>query len=339
MTEWPEEESEEETQIIAQTQSSDVFITLDVLSQQDTHPSPQSQGQADQAQVTEEQAESSIPSPTLTDLCKAIDEEVTNERNALPQRTRVHTHRDGSGMHCSEDDELVSELVFDELAPSGGQEKSTQEREVQRWLRRDSDPEREESPHPIERPATPVATLFQVIDHGLTTQKTKDWSLSVTEKTIIMGDSNLRRIGNHAVPGMQIDSFPGAGFQHAESILSKVKKDPEVREVIMSFTINHRGLPWKDSFTTQILGALEKAGQKFPRAQIYIPLLNFSPKLNPSEIGVLKKLNAFIRENSKFIPPLPDRDFQTGADNIHWTYETARNMLHYWVEFLNAQSP
>lgn len=323
MTEWPTRENDEGD---APTQTENDLITLEELPQEEIDLPAHSHDLPSQENCIAVQENPSEGSPTLTDLCNAFEEDAL--RNALPKRVRGQKRT-----------EKVQKLVFDELPPSSGQKRSLQDQEVENWLRECAGPNRDVNFTSEQTPAIPAAQYYGVTDHGSTQEKTRDWGLTVTENTILMGDSNLRKIGNHVIPGLQIDSFPGAGFQHAEDILSKIAVQSDVEEVILSFGINNRSLRWKDATSTHIRGTLEKAKLKFPNARVFIPLLNFSNQLPSHEITVLGKLNDYIRENGNFIPPLQTDDFETGPDNIHWTYETATNMLHHWIEYLNAQGP
>ncbi len=55
--------------------------------------------------------------------------------------------------------------------------------------------------------------------HINTDRKQMDWSLNLKKKYIIIGDSNVSRIPAFNIPDLQIDSFPGAKFQHAGNLV------------------------------------------------------------------------------------------------------------------------
>lgn len=181
---------------------------------------------------------------------------------------------------------------------------------------------------------------FRVTKHKSTFKKVKDWDLQIKENTVIIGDSNLGRIETFLIPGIQIDSFPGAKFSHAETILAKIHGErEEVKEVILSLGINNRQQRPKETSIKQLTGAIRTAKKKFPNAQIYVPLINFSYNLSPKEKDNLHTLNTYMMHHTKYIPLLPDRDFKTESDHIHWTTETGANMLQHWMEHLNSQLP
>lgn len=62
------------------------------------------------------------------------------------------------------------------------------------------------------------------------THKLSDWSLTLKKKYIIVGDSNVARIPAFSVPDLQVDSFPGAKFQHAGNLMERatVAVEPEI---------------------------------------------------------------------------------------------------------------
>ncbi|XP_055017975.1 kinesin heavy chain-like [Boleophthalmus pectinirostris] len=67
-----------------------------------------------------------------------------------------------------------------------------------------------------------------------------DWALTV-KRFLIIGDSNLSRILSHDVEDLQIDSFPGANFRHAQAILDKCIAFTKVEKLVLAFGLNCRG--------------------------------------------------------------------------------------------------
>lgn len=64
--------------------------------------------------------------------------------------------------------------------------------------------------------------------------------VNIQEKHVILGDSNVSKIPLFNVPGLQIDSFPGATFRHMHAVLEKVETNQEVQIIIFSLGINNR---------------------------------------------------------------------------------------------------
>lgn len=179
------------------------------------------------------------------------------------------------------------------------------------------------------------AQIFRPVRHINTTKKMTEWSLTVKKKWLWIGDSNLARIPDHQFEGLQIDSFPGSTFRHAEAILARAHITTEVEKVVLSFGINHKAQKAKETAIKQLQRAVKKAQECFPRAGIWVPVVNFSKALKWEEQEVLEKLNRHIKKNMTFIEPLPDSDFFVVEDKIHWRPPTAKSMLIHWVKALN----
>lgn len=187
--------------------------------------------------------------------------------------------------------------------------------------------------------STPKAQLFRAKRHINTDRKMVDWGLSVWKKWLIIGDSNLSRLPTYSIQDLQIESYPGANFRHAEAIMSKATCHTVVEKVVLSFGLNCRGQKAKETAIKQMQAAVRVAKKQFPYAEIWIPIINYSSALPATERGTLYTLNVHIDKNMPFIPALPGTDFHTEKDLVHWTRATARAMLDHWVQYLNLKSP
>ena len=78
----------------------------------------------------------------------------------------------------------------------------------------------------------PVTPTRRPTRHVNTAHKEIEWSLRARERHIIIGDSNLSRFPPFQHPSLQVDSFPGATFAHAASILAKTTITPDVHKVV-----------------------------------------------------------------------------------------------------------
>lgn len=85
--------------------------------------------------------------------------------------------------------------------------------------------------------------------------------------------------------------------------------------------------------------ALKEAQEKFPEAEIFIPVMNFSKTLLKKEQDTLFHLNKFISGLKEHIPALPAVMFSTEKEDIHWTGKAALCILEHWNEHLNGASP
>lgn len=166
-----------------------------------------------------------------------------------------------------------------------------------------------------------------------------DWELTVHKKWLIIGDSNLARLPTHSIQDLQIDSYPGANFRHAEEVMSKAVVHTLVEKIVLAFGINSRGQKAKETAVKQLQGAVRAAKRRFPYSEIWIPLVNYSSVLPAAERLNLQKLNNHIQKNMPFLPPLQAALFHTEKDQVHWTGATAQAMFDYWVACLNLKTP
>lgn len=169
--------------------------------------------------------------------------------------------------------------------------------------------------------------------HMSTNRKMMDWRLTVRKKWLFIGDSNLARMPQFSYKDLQVDSYPGATFRHIESVLRKTAESTEVR-VVLSLGINSRAQNAKDTTVKQTQAALRTGKIRFPAAQIWVPIVNFSVLLPLKKQNQLNTLNSHIQANMQFIPALTRGDFHTEGDNIHWTKRTAEHMLQHWLDHL-----
>lgn len=192
----------------------------------------------------------------------------------------------------------------------------------------------------ISFPSTPTTPLtFKVKRHITTQRKSIDWGLSVNKKWLFLGDSNLSRFPPYTIPNLQIESFPGANFRHAQEVMSKSTVHVTVEKVLLSFGINSRTQKAKETAVKQLQGALREAKKQYPYSEIWIPLINFSPSLPDAEKATLQILNQHIQKNMPHIPALTEDLFRTTPDRIHWTRDTAQAMMEHWTTYLNLNPP
>ncbi|KAK3518296.1 hypothetical protein QTP86_003740 [Hemibagrus guttatus] len=186
--------------------------------------------------------------------------------------------------------------------------------------------------------STPKPHMYKPTRHINTDRKLEDWDLSVMKKWIIIGDSNLSRFPSHSIPDLQIDSYPGAGFRHAEAVMAKATSQVRVEKVVLAFGLNSRAQKAKETTIKQMQAAVKSAKRKFPDAEIWIPMVNYSASLPVRERETLHKLNAHISRNMPFIEALDKARFQTENDHLHWTRDTAQAIFDHWVAFLNLEA-
>ncbi|KAG7460444.1 hypothetical protein JOB18_016738 [Solea senegalensis] len=171
--------------------------------------------------------------------------------------------------------------------------------------------------------------------HISTLRKMKDWHVTVRNKILIMGDSNVCRFPPFLDQHLQVDSYPGANFRHAAALLSRAIAITPPEIIVLAFGLNRRSQRAHQTSVKQLQAALRAAKLRFPHARVLVPAINFSPALPQQEKFSLLALNRHIQEHCDFIPPLPREKFSTEADQVHWSRETAAAMLDHWCEHLN----
>lgn len=182
---------------------------------------------------------------------------------------------------------------------------------------------------------------FRVNRHQNTTRKMIDWSWVANRKWIFLGDSNLTKFPDFSNTNLQVESFPGADFRHAEALLRKTvpPQGLVVEKVVLSFGINSRANKPKETTVKNVQAAVRAARTRFPYAEIWVPQINFSENLPAEDKSNLQVLNDYIYRNRVHIPLLDEDLFHTEEDDIHWTAETGEAMFQHWTSFLNCNTP
>ena len=176
--------------------------------------------------------------------------------------------------------------------------------------------------------------------HPRTNRKDRDWRLKVREKLLVIGDSNLSNIPGHSIKNLQIESFPGANFRHAENLVKKstTVQGLVVEQVVLAFGICDSKNKPKETILKSCLKARKACMERFPYATIWVPLVNFSAALSEEEQDNLEVFNGLLEERQFHIPLLPEDKFRT-VDPVHWTRDTGRAMLDHWARKLNFYTP
>lgn len=82
---------------------------------------------------------------------------------------------------------------------------------------------------------------------------------------MIIGDSNVGLIPPYVAEGVQIDSFPGARWGHAEILLDKADSDTSVEKLVLSFGLNNRRQRDKNAPITELRRALRQHKKNSPK--------------------------------------------------------------------------
>ena len=137
-----------------------------------------------------------------------------------------------------------------------------------------------------------------------------------------MGTGGLGAITSSPKEHIQIESFPGARFQHFTDMLKKDKANKKVPK----FIIFNVGLHDKSS--------------RLPTIKIYLTEINYSSLLPQAEHSNLNRINKSMTQYKEvnIIPKLDEKVFQTSSSDIHnneWSEDTANAMLRHWLSYLN----
>ncbi|CAJ1081505.1 hypothetical protein D5F01_LYC17063 [Xyrichtys novacula] len=118
---------------------------------------------------------------------------------------------------------------------------------------------------------SPEPERFKVNCHSNTQRKLTEWDLVVEKKYLIIGDSNLKHIPPYFNKNLQIDSFPGSHFRHAQTLMEKTAppQDLVVEKVVLAFGINARENK-SDTTIKNVQGAIRSTKRSFPYAQVWV---------------------------------------------------------------------
>lgn len=238
------------------------------------------------------------------------------------------------------------EALFDELQAEEDREENERQtsptlRQVRAQVHQECEEDDEVFEESFDHFSGPGPQRFRVHRHPNTQRKLTDWNLEVEKKVLMIGDSNLSIFPDFFNKNLQVESFPGSHFRHAQALMEKTlpPEDLVVEKVVLSFGINGRENKSKETTIKNVQGALRSTKRKFPYAEIWIPLVNFSKDLPLDQQENLKRLNEHIEKNMPHIPLLPSEKFQTEIDDVHWTVDTASAIFDHWMTFLNSRTP
>ena len=170
------------------------------------------------------------------------------------------------------------------------------------------------------------------------------WRLSsISKKILIIGASNLNRVTKVMHRDVQIESFPGGQIRHFLNIMSHFNKSGSTPEtLILHVGTNNRSQPASSSHL-EFLKLVNSVKAIFPRTKICITPLTISDRLrrnSPLEAKNMSDFNFLLRTKTPgvcVIRQYPDRIF-THNDSIHWTENTANNIIQHWLSELSLNN-
>ena len=190
---------------------------------------------------------------------------------------------------------------------------------------------------------TKMATIKPLVYDG---DKKLDWKLpELSKPTLVLGDSNLAGITKTRVSqikDLEVVSYRGGQFLNLSKMLKKSSPQRHVTKLILSVGINERKNNNSCREPYNCNAFLKEVRRVFPEAKIFLASPQWQPELLTSQEdenlsyleGTLRRANDItllpFLERSKF--KISPRDTMFG---IHWTTETANQMLDCWIQALN----
>jgi hypothetical protein len=161
----------------------------------------------------------------------------------------------------------------------------------------------------------------------------------IEKSVLVLGDSNLSRITSTINKNVQIESYPGAKICHGTTLVKNYSYPAQPDKVILSFGINNRSSEPKNTSFQNLRTLIGTTLKKFPKSEIYFPLVHFSPELPSKEISNITALNQLAQEDLRrvtIIPCIDPSQFETSVnDPVHWTKQSANSILKHWLNHLN----
>ena len=183
----------------------------------------------------------------------------------------------------------------------------------------------------------PAPVQTHMIEDGL---RKSDWRWPEMEEDIlIIGAGNVSSISRSPEKDVQIESFPGARFQHVTDMLkhnTKTSKSPKY--IIFNVGFSDRSSDPTKTSCRNLVTMMTWVRTRFPSIKILLAEINYSamlPQAEQSNINRINKSMAHI-EGAIMIPKLDDKYFKTCPnDCTRWREETANAMLSHWLNHLN----
>lgn len=184
---------------------------------------------------------------------------------------------------------------------------------------------------------TPAWVPQKPTRHQRTYYKMMECNIQITKPVVISGDSNLSRIPEYFYPQVQIDSFPGAKILHIKAIRKKLPPMDNIHKVVISVGLNNCLSRNKlNTMKNEFQQLMSQARKTVPQAELFVPWIQFSPRLGPKTKRLFRAVNLFLEANFKTLGGIEEHNFVLHRDDdTHWTSVTAKKNLKYWMAQLN----
>ena len=172
----------------------------------------------------------------------------------------------------------------------------------------------------------------------------KSWTWPKTTKdTLIIGEENVSRITATPHQNVQLESFPGARFQHFTDMLkdkSFVVGGKCPTNIILALGINDRSSDPQKTSIRNLKTMLTWIKNRYDSSNIFLTEINYSKLLPKAEQTNIDSINRSMGhcEWATVIPKLGTQKFKIDSNSVMgilWKEDTANSMVHHWLDFLN----
>lgn len=189
----------------------------------------------------------------------------------------------------------------------------------------DSPPPSPRSQRPPLEPKRPQKTFHS--------KYTPNIELRPETKTLVIGDSNLRRTKEEAIPDdCQVAVLPGANVSHILDAANQIPTNNNLTDIVLSVGINHRCHSFSDH-TEKELNKLIPMLQ-LPNTTVHVLGVAINPGLEKYEKTNLQRINTHLHGIflDRYIEPIDEAEVQATDDGIHYTDETVEKI---WGSIVN----
>lgn len=162
--------------------------------------------------------------------------------------------------------------------------------------------------------------LQRPIRYRVEKQKIAAWKLElVGGSVVILGDSNLSRIPEYDCPWVEIHSLPGAQLHHLGGLIKKLGPHPLVQKVVLAVGLNNcLRLNEVTTIKKQLQQLTAGVHKKFPVAEIFVPLIQYSDHLPSAAQYRLDQFNNIVRNGYRFLEGIEGGLFRVDRrDPVH----------------------
>jgi hypothetical protein len=180
--------------------------------------------------------------------------------------------------------------------------------------------------------------------HKIDKSAKKRWVWPKTMKDIlIIGGENVSSITASPVKDIQLESYPGARFQHFTDMLKDKDfttggKSPSI--IIINLGLTDRSSDPQKTSIRNLKTMLTWVKNRFESSDVFLNEINYSKLLPRAEQTNLEAINRALGHCDwvTVIPKLRSERFKIDPNSVMgtlWREDTANAMLNHWVDSLN----